>query len=107
MIQTQDPEGLKRRIISDVESGNLPTWELRTNQNNDKLLTHSGDQWADVVLLRLTPDVNTQQLVIEPRHWSSSPKPSEVEKGTVLGRFCERLFIQYAQLIKTFIGEVN
>ena len=49
VIKTQDPEALKTRIVSDVENGNLPTWELRTNKKDDKLLTHSGEQWADKV----------------------------------------------------------
>lgn len=107
VIKTQDPEALKTRIVSDVENGNLPTWELRTNKKDDKLLTHSGEQWADKVLLRLTPDNYNQQLLIETRYWSRSPKPSEEQRGTILGRFCERLFVQYAELIDAFVGEVK
>lgn len=106
VINTQDPEALKTRIISDVENGDLPTWELRTNKKDDKLLTHSGEQWADKVLLRMTPDAENQQLLIETRYWSSSPRPSEEQRGTVLGRFCERLFVQYAELIVSFVGEI-
>lgn len=104
IIQTQDPERLKSHIITDVENGNLPTWEIRTNKTDDRLLTHAGDQWADRVLLRLTPFIQTHQLVVEPRHWSDVPKPTDEESGTVLGRFCERLFVQYSAEIQSFIG---
>ena len=106
IIKTTNPETLKARIVSDVENGNLPTWELRTNKVDDKLLTHSGEQWADKVLLRLTPDVINHQLLIETRYWSSSPKPTDEQRGTVLGRFCERLFVQYKDLIQSFVGVV-
>lgn len=107
IVETQNPVGLKNIIISDVENGNLPTWELRTNKKDDKLLTHAGEQWADKVLLRLTPDNDAHQLIIEPRHWSNVPKPSEEESGTVMGRFCERLFVQYASVIDSFKGETK
>ena len=106
VINTQNPEWLKNRIVSDVENGNLPTWELRTNKRDDKLLTHASEQWADKVLLRLTPDMDTHTLLIEPRHWSNNPKPSDEELGTVMGRFCERLFVQYSSVITSFTGEI-
>ena len=106
IVYTHDPEGLKGRIVSDIENGNLPTWELRTNKKDDKLLTHAGEQWADKVLLRLTPDKEAHQLIIEPRHWSNSSKPTEEESGTVMGRFCERLFVQYSSIIDSFRGEM-
>ena len=105
IVYTQNPQGLKNQIISDVENGNLPTWELRTNKKDDKLLTHASEQWADKVLLRLTPDTDSHLLRIEPRHWSSVPQPSKEDSGTVLGRFCERLFVQYASVITSFEGE--
>lgn len=107
IVKTQNPVGLKNQIISDVENGNLPTWELRTNKKEDKLLTHVGEQWADKVLIRLTPELKINQLVIEPRHWSNVSKPSVEESGTVMGRFCERLFVQYASVIESFKGEVK
>lgn len=106
IINTQNPSALKARIVSDVENGNLPTWELRTNKMDDKLLTHSGEQWADIVLLRLTPDEDKKQLLVETRYWSNTPQPSNEQRGTVLGRFCERLFVQYAEMIDSFIGKI-
>lgn len=107
IIETNDPEGLKRRIITDVENGELPTWELRSNKLDDKLLTHSAEQWVDRVLLRLTPNMATHQLLVEPRYWSGSTRPSVNDYGAVLGRFCERLFVQYASFINEFIGEIG
>lgn len=107
IIYTQNPVGLKNKIITDVENGNLPTWELRTNKLDDKLLTHSAEQWIDKVLLRLTPDETAHTLVIEPRYWRDVPKPSADMTGMVLGRFCERLFVQYASLISSFSCNVR
>ena len=103
-IYVNDPEGLKRRIVSDVENGDLPTWELRTNTADDKLLTHSAEQWVDKVLLRLTPNIIDHQLLVEPRYWSKMQRPTKEEFGTVLGRFCERLFVQYSDVIDSFSG---
>lgn len=107
IIKTNDPNGLKKRIISDIENGELPTWEIRSNKQDDILLTHSAEQWVDKVLLRLTPKVEEHQLLVEPRYWSSSPKPSKEDYGTVLGRFCEKLLVNYASIISSFVGETN
>ena len=107
IIHTNDPFGLKEKIVSDVENGNLSTWELRTNIKDDKLLTHSGDQWVDKVLLRLTPDEDKHIINVETRHWSNVPQPTKEEYGTVLGRFCERLFVQYSTIIDSFEGFVS
>ena len=107
IIRTNDPEGLKKRIISDVENGDLSTWEIRINKQDDKLLTHSAEQWVDRVLLRLTPKVADHQLLVEPRYWSGSTKPSVEDYGTVLGRFCERLLVNYSSSIDGFVGDTN
>lgn len=107
IINTKTPDALKKAILSDVENGNLPTWELRTNNNGDKLLTHSPEQWVDQVLLRLTPYTTTNQLVVEPRHWSNIPKASDEVIGTVLGRFCERLFVQYPSKMNSFVADMS
>ena len=107
IINVQDPKALKKVIVTDVENGNLPTWELRTNSSDDRLLTHSAEQWADKVLLRLTPNESSHQLIIEPRYWNNMQKPTKVEYGTVLGRFCERLFVQYSSFFSSFICNVN
>jgi hypothetical protein len=105
VVKTQNPESLKSRIVFDVENGNLPTWELRTNKKDDKLLTHSGEQWVDKVLLRMTVCKESHQLIIETRYWSNFPEPSREQRGTILGRFCERLFVQYSGELESFIGE--
>lgn len=107
IIKTNDPEGLKKRIIADIENGDLSTWEIRSNKQDDKLLTHSAEQWVDRVLLRLIPKAADHQLLIEPRYWSGSTKPSEEDYGTVMGRFCERLFVNYASMINGFVGDTN
>ena len=106
-IYTKDPEGFKKQIIKDVENGELPTWELRTNDVGDKLLTHSAEQWVDKVLLRLSPNTDAHKLVVEPRYWSKMEKPSDEEFGTIMGRFCERLFVQYSSVIDSFSANVS
>lgn len=106
-IRTNDPEGLKRSIIADIENGALSTWEIRINKQGDKLLTHSAEQWVDRVLLRLTPQPDDHLLIVEPRYWRGSTKPSEEDYGTVMGRFCERLFVNYAPVIDSFVGDTN
>lgn len=101
-IYTTDARALKQRIASDAENGGLKTWEIRTNNENDKLLTHSLDQWADRVLLKLTPNNTNNVLSVTPRYWSGTQRPSSEEYGTILGRFCERLFVQYYDVISSF-----
>lgn len=107
VINVQDPKQLKTIILTDVENGNLQTWELRTNRSGDKLLTHSAEQWVDKVLLRLTSNESAHQLIIEPRYWNNMQKPTKEEFGTVLGRFCERLFVKYSSFFSSFTCNVN
>lgn len=104
VINTQDPERLKNHIIRDVENGYLPLWEIRTNMVDDKLLTPTDSQFADKVLLRLTPFIQTHQLIIESRHWRDVPRSSDETIGTILGRFCEVLFVRYLAEMQSFTG---
>lgn len=93
-IHTPDAKKLKTKILKDAKDGDLSTWDYRSN-NDDSFITHSPEQWADKVILVFTPSDDNKTLSVEPSFWKGKYKPIADEMGTIMGRFAERLWIQY------------
>ena len=93
-IHTPDAKKLKTRILKDAKDGDLCTWDYRSN-NDDSFITHSPEQWADKVILVFTPSDDNKMLSVVPSFWKGKYKPVSDEMGTIMGRFAERLWIQY------------
>ena len=93
-IHTADANKLKAKIIKDAKAGTLNTWDHRSNKDDD-FITHSPEQWADKVILVFTPSNDNKVLVVEPSFWKGKYKPNADEMGTIMGRFAERLWIQF------------
>ena len=93
-IHTADAKKLKVKNLKDAKNGDLTTWDYRSN-NDDSFITHSPEQWADKVLLVFTPSDDNKTLSVEPSFWKGQYKPVADEMGTIMGRFAERLWIQY------------
>lgn len=91
LIHTTSATALKAKILKDAKNGDLNTWEYRSN-NDDEFITHSPEQWADKVILVFTPSDDNKTLSVEPK---GKYKPVADEMGTIMGRFAERLWIQY------------
>ena len=93
-IHTSDAKKLKVKILKDAKNGDLNTWDYRSN-NDDGFITHSPEQWTDKVILVFTPSDDNKTLAVEPSFWKGQYKPVADEMGTIMGRFAERLWIQY------------
>ena len=100
-IHTPDAKKLKTKILKDAKDGDLSTWDYRLN-NDDSFITHSPEQWADKVILVFTPSNDNRILTVAPSYWTGKYKPNADEMGTILGRFSERLWIQYRSEITSF-----
>lgn len=100
-IHTADAKRLKAKIIKDAKDGILNTWDHRSNKD-DEFITHSPEQWADKVILVFTPSSDNRDLVVEPSFWIGKYIPDADEMGTILGRFSERLWIQYRSEYTSF-----
>lgn len=94
LINTSSAAALKAKILKDSKNGELATWDYRSN-NDDEFITHSPEQWADKVILVFTPSDDNKMLSVEPSFWKGEYKPVADEMGTIMGRFAERLWIQY------------
>lgn len=94
LINTSSAAALKAKILKDSKNGELATWDYRSN-NDDEFITHSPEQWADKVILVFTPSDDNKTLSVEPSFWKGKYKPVADEMGTIMGRFAERLWIQY------------
>lgn len=105
VIKTNDAKALKNKILNDAKNGNLNTWEHRSNKE-DQFITHSPDQWADKVILVFTPSYDNKELTVTPSYWKGKDVPTDDEKGTILGRFCERLWNQYKNDLSSFVSYV-
>jgi hypothetical protein len=101
IIYTADAAKLKAIFIKDAKEDRLKTWKCTSNIYDD-FLTHTPDQWVDKVILKFTPSDNNTELVVFPVYWNNRPEPSYEEKGTIMGRFAERLWIQYRDYYTSF-----
>lgn len=100
-IHTTSAGALKAKILKDARNGDLNTWEHRSNKD-DEFITHSPEQWADKVILVFTPSDDNKTLTVEPSFWKRKYKPVADEMGTIMGRFAERLWIQYRDEYTSF-----
>lgn len=105
VIKTNDAKALKNKILNDAKKGALTTWEHRKN-DDDQFITHSPDQWLDKVLLVFTPSDDNKELTVTTSYWKGKDVPTDDEKGTILGRFSERLWIQYKKDLSSFVSYV-
>ena len=100
-IHTSDAAKLKTKILNDAKNKKLNTWEHRKN-DKDQFITHSPEQWVDKVILVFTPSEDNTVLVVKPSYWKGHTAPTEDEEGTIMGRFAERLWIQYRNQYSSF-----
>lgn len=105
-IHTTNAKNLKSKILKDAKDGSLTTWEHRSNKE-DQFITHSPEQWIDKVLLVFTPSNDNKSLEVVPSYWKNHNKPTPNDYGTILGRFAERLWIQYRDDISSFVSDVQ
>ena len=101
LIHTANAKALKSKILKDAKNGDLNTWDHRSN-NDDEFITHAPEQWVDKVILVFTPSTDNKALTIEPSFWRGKYQPNADEMGTILGRFAERLWIQYRSEYTSF-----
>ena len=100
-IYTADAAKLKAKILNDARENKLATWKC-TSGKSDVFLTHTPDQWVDKVILQFLPSDDNNVLFVTPCYWNNKPEPSYEEKGTIMGRFAERLWIQYRDYYTSF-----
>lgn len=93
VIHTKNGQLLLKNIYSKIDSGELKTWEIRINKNQEVLFNNTPEQWAGKVLLK--PDDHYNGFKIITTYWSSSPAPNEANKGYIIGRFIEILMVHF------------
>lgn len=94
VIRTNNAKALKLKILKDAKEGNLSTWEHRSN-SEDQFITHHPEQWVDKVILVFKLSDDNKELEVIPSYWKGHDVPTADDYGTILGRFAERLWIQY------------
>lgn len=101
VVKTTDAKALKAKILKEAKDGTLTTWTYRKGKD-DEFITHSPEQWYDKVILEFTPSEDNNELEVKPAYWDGHDKPTKSDYGTILGRFAERLWIQYRSDITSF-----
>ncbi len=101
VIKTKNADALKKKILKDAKEENMNTWTYRKGKD-DEFITHSPDQWYDKVILGFTPSDDNKELEVFSSYWNGKEIPTKADYGTILGRFAERLWIQYCDDLKSF-----
>lgn len=90
---TNDPEKLLKKIIKDIEDEKLATWGIVEDIEDNQFLTHTPDQWNSVVIIH--PISENDHLHFKFTWFSNFDNPGIEKIGTIVGRFTERLMVNY------------
>ncbi|HFK5543595.1 TPA: hypothetical protein ACG0AR_000437 [Elizabethkingia anophelis] len=93
IIHTKDGDALFKAINAKIRKGDLKTWEIKLNKENQVLYNHSPEQWSEKVLL--IPKDHINGLKIQTTYWSNKPEPDQATKGYIVGRFVEILMVHF------------
>ena len=93
-FNTPNPSSLKNEIIKMIEDGELQTWVIFT-QKNTKYLKHIG-QWGEKGVIELTPDKIFDKLEVQVLKFEKTEDELEDFEGYYYGRFCEVVFVNFA-----------
>lgn len=96
IVNTADAKALKAKILKEAKDGTLNTWTYRKGLE-DEYITHSPEQWYDKVILEFAPSEDNDELEVKASYWTGKEVPTAADYGTILGRFAERLWIQYRE----------
>ena len=85
----------------------FPESELIINADGSCFHLHlKPEQLADKVILVFTPSPDNKELTVTPSYWTGKDIPTNDDNGTILGRFSERLWIQYKNDLSSFVSYV-
>jgi len=87
------PNNLLLAINKAIKSGDLKTWKIVIDADDNILYTHTPPQWNEEALIE--PKVLQNKVVFEITFWKGKPKPSKETAGYYLGRFTEILLVHF------------
>lgn len=93
-FKTTNPINLRNNIIDSIENGDFLTWEI-LESDGIKYLKHT-KQWGEKGLIHLTIDTQNNYLITEVLKFKNSTDEVKDFEGYYLGRFCELMFVNYA-----------
>jgi len=97
---TGSPKELVAAIDKLMNEGELKTWKIVKDANNQIMYTHTPEQWNEKALI--TRESKADRVLFGITYWDGKPAPSIELKGYYLGRFTEILLVhlrsQFAKL---------
>ncbi|WP_312923217.1 hypothetical protein [Empedobacter brevis] len=93
-FKTSNPNNLRKDIIDSIEDDERKTWSILESEGI-KYLKHT-QQWGEKGVIELTIDPHNNYLITEVLKFKNSNDEVKDFEGYYLGRFCELIFVNYA-----------
>ncbi len=91
---TNSAKELKDAINKKIKDGELKTWEIVRNKDQEVLYSHIPEQWNQKAMVK--PFIGKQKLTLAIRWWKHE-KSNEATSGYILGRFTEILMVHFKE----------
>lgn len=90
---TMKGQNLINQIFLAASNETIKTWGIRNDDQGERYLTHSPEQWKDKVLFgfKSTHD----KVIIELVWWKTYGEPAKDVKGYCIGRLTEMLLVHF------------
>lgn len=97
-IITTNATLLKEKIFSAATKDILKGWEVSTTETiREIFLTPVKPIFSNIILIRLTVDITTGNLVVTPAHWEAKDKPDDGLYTNVLEIFTTTLTTHFSE----------
>ena len=94
LFKNTNPTKLKADILKLAESDELKTW-TKVEYEYKKYIKHT-PQWGDKGVVNLEVDTTNGQLIVQVLKFQNVTQEVEDFEGYYLGRFCELIFVNFA-----------
>ena len=94
LFKTTNPTKLKEDILNLIEDEDLKTWSIVVSESK-KYIKHT-QQWGDKGVVKIEVDSTNGQLIIQVLKFQNVTQEVKDFEGYYLGRFCELIFVNFA-----------
>ena len=111
IIYTSNADRLKEEILDrvseklDVNGNRIATWDCVETDEDDVVLVHTAEQWAEKGCIQLTPMIGLEELQVRFHYWDDYEEQTNDDDKYMLGRLTELLLVHFKYFVDKIVIE--
>ena len=111
IIYTSNADRLKEEILDrvseklDVNGNRIATWDCVETDEDDVVLVHTAEQWAEKGCIQLTPMIGFEELQARFHYWDDCEEQTNDDDKYMLGRLTELLLVHFKYFVDKIVIE--